>query len=147
MVADARQQLKDQAAEIEHLGQKRAAKGEHNANQHVPKRSKVEFDNDRGGIREDTLRTGKKFTVCDRLWLQPLSLPMLHVIANSHNNNDAEMAMEELIDIPQDELAKPKEEAELIFTSIPEHLHPHIDKDWFREHVCASTKFLAFTLI
>lgn len=81
------------------------------------------------------MRAGKKFAVCDRLWLQPLSLPMLHVLAKAPNDDEPETTMEDFSDIPQDELIKPKEEAELIFASIPEHLRPYVGETWFRERV------------
>jgi hypothetical protein len=81
--------------------------------------------NDHGSLKTNALQAGKKYAICNLLWLDPAAIWHIAYITKASSE------MELLLDGPDDL----KEQAQDILRSLPVPLHPHIDTRWFKEQV------------
>jgi hypothetical protein len=83
-------------------------------------------DNDPDGLRTDALHAGKRFAVCNNLWVDPAAITHIASLTDS----DAADPSEESIGL--------REQAEAILRSLPPSLHPYVGTKWFRKRVSTS---------
>jgi hypothetical protein len=91
--------------------------------EHVTKKGKTSSD-DHGALKSDALQAGKKYAVCNLLWLDPGVIR--HVKHIAMEGSDMELS-----DEPEDL----KEQAQNILKTLPAPLRPHVGTKWFRERV------------
>lgn len=133
-MADQRQQLKEQAIEIEKLKAEQALTTEsHGCEDRGPSKKLKHDSRDLGSIRTDALRAGKRLAICDLLWIEPMALSYLAVQEN-------DKVPDELAELEGDhenseELEKAKRQAQLMYEKLPAQLREHVSTDWFRERV------------
>jgi hypothetical protein len=78
-------------------------------------------------LRKDALQAGKRFAVETALWTEPGAVRYVALLKDGEPDGN-------LSDEPEDD-DEVKEQAALIYESLPAHLHPHVDKPWFQERV------------
>ena len=93
----------------------------------IMKKRKTSND-DFGGLRTDALQAGKRFAVCNNLWVDPTVVS--HLVTLTDSGTDAEPASDEPTEL--------REQAEAIFRSLPTSLRPHVGTRWFRKRVSVS---------
>jgi hypothetical protein len=103
-------------------------------NEAVTKKGKRGND-DHGALKTDALQAGKRYAVCDELWIDPAAIR--HIVYVSKSGSDTEL----LSDGPEEV----KEQAKSILKSLPAALRPHIGTRWFRERVRATNNMPCFT--
>lgn len=133
-MADQRQQLKEQAIEIEKLKAEQALTTEsHGCEDRGPSKKLKHDSRDLGSIRTDALRAGKRLAICDLLWIEPMALSYLAVQENDKVPN--ELAELEGDHENSEELEKAKRQAQLMYEKLPAQLREYVSTDWFWERV------------
>jgi hypothetical protein len=95
---------------------------------HISKKGKRGND-DYGALKTDALQAGKRYAVCDLLWIDPVSIQYLGSI--SKTSSETESLSDGLEDV--------NKEAQSILKSLPAPLRPHVGTKWFRERVRSKT--------
>jgi hypothetical protein len=95
---------------------------------HISKKGKRGND-DHGALKTDALQAGKRYAVCNMLWIDPASIRYLASI--SKNSSETES----LSDGPEEV----NKEAQSIMKSLPAPLHRYVSTKWFRERVRSKT--------
>lgn len=132
IVADQREQLKHLSQENERLKAQQNNE-DTSSDEEGPKKKKR--TGDIGALKTDALQAGKKFTVCDKLWLKPGTLGYISLLADSREDEDLSNVDD---DDDDDESAEAKAEAEVLFKALPAQLRPYVGTGWFRERVSTS---------
>jgi len=90
----------------------------------IKKKTKSRDDNT-GALQMDALQAGKRFVVCDKLWVSPGAIQYLPLVANPHSEDDEpESADEQQMDV-----------AHAIFNSLAVPLRSYVGAKWFRARV------------
>lgn len=91
-------------------------------------------------LRKDALQAGKRYAVCNSLWMNPGAIRYLALL----KGDNADDELEEPGDPDEsDEDNEMKEQAQGIYHSLPAHLRPHVEKPWFKERVSLPFTFLS----
>ena len=132
-MAEQHEQLKAQRVELEALrtqakNHKHAREGSSDSddtNGEIIKKKTKSRNDDTGALQTDALQAGKRFAVCDRLWVPPGAIQYLPLIANPPNEDDEpESADEQQTDV-----------AHAIFNSLAAPLRSYVGAKWFRTRV------------
>jgi hypothetical protein len=90
----------------------------------IKKKTKSKND-DTGALQTDALQAGKRFAVCDRLWVSPGAIQYLPLVANpSSEDDEPESVDEQQMDV-----------ARAIFNSLAVPLRNYVGAKWFRARV------------
>ena len=89
----------------------------------VTKKGKTNSD-DHGALKSDALQAGKKYAICNVLWLDPGVIRQVGYIAKEGSEAELSDGAEDL-----------KKRAQDILSSLPAPLRPHVGTRWFRERV------------
>jgi hypothetical protein len=132
-VAKQREQLKAQRLEIESLrtqsarnkhGRVDSSESENDSDENIAKKVKSSKD-DTGALQTDALQAGKRFAVCNMLWIPPGAIQYLPLIA--HPSGDDEE--------PESEDEQTVEAAQAIYNSLANPLRRYVGIKWFRTRV------------
>ena len=131
-MAEQREQLKAQRVEIESL--RGAAKhgrasaddsdDESTGDEHLTKKKKSS-KHDSGALKTDALQAGKRFAVCNMLWIPPGAIQHLPLIADPPSDDEA-------LDSADEQQMKA---SRIIFESLSAPLRPCVSTKWFRNRV------------
>jgi hypothetical protein len=130
-IANQRQHIKEQNKEIEQL--KRAVTHHpHSDNddnsdeeEHITKKTKHDKSDD-GALRTQALHAGKRYTVCNSLWINPAVLGYLALLSKADSGSNSE---------PDEDSIELKELATAIYGTLPGPLRPHVGSQWFSARV------------
>lgn len=79
-------------------------------------------------LAKDAMQAGKKFTVCNSLWTDPGAIRHLALLRNKESED---LGLTE----SDDDEGQIKEQAQMIYQSLPTHLRTYVKEAWFRTRV------------
>jgi hypothetical protein len=129
-IAEQRQRIKEQNMEIERLKanatHRSAPDDSSDEEEHITKKKRTNKE-DNGALKTQALHAGKRYAVCNSLWISPAVLGYLALQAKSDSGSDTESESEDSAEL--------KEQAAAIYNAIVPPLRPHVGSRWFSKRV------------